>query len=141
VNRGANMNKNTYRLLEMIKPNYISPTQVKKMIDAKYRRGNFNIKNEDEIKKLYEMAENVFNSMDDLLDSMKTVSANDYDSVLANKLYEISSNVGQDQLQNIVDENMKIEEKILKKKMKTYLGNVVVRVKMKLKVQQKVVLI
>jgi hypothetical protein len=37
VTRGANMNK--YRLLEMIKPNYVTPEQVKKMIDDKYRLG------------------------------------------------------------------------------------------------------
>jgi hypothetical protein len=54
VERGANM-KDVYRLPEMIKPNYITQAQVKKMIDDKYRRGNFNIKTEDEIKKLYEV--------------------------------------------------------------------------------------
>jgi hypothetical protein len=44
--------KKFVRLLEMIKPNYVTPAQVKKMIDDKYRRGNFNIKSEDEIKKI-----------------------------------------------------------------------------------------
>jgi hypothetical protein len=62
---------------------------------------------------LYEVAENVFNNMEDPLDSMKTVSAKDYDRGLANKLYEISNNVGQEQLNSIIHENMKIEEKIL----------------------------
>jgi hypothetical protein len=52
VNRGANMNKDMYRLLEMIKPNYVTPEQVKKMIDDKYRRENFNIKSDEDIKKL-----------------------------------------------------------------------------------------
>jgi hypothetical protein len=65
VNRGANMDKNKYRLPEMIKPNYVTPDQVKKMIDAKYRWGEFNIKSDEEIKKLYEVTENVFNNMED----------------------------------------------------------------------------
>jgi hypothetical protein len=51
VKRGANMDKNKYRVPEMIKPNYVTPEQLKKMIDAKYRRGDFNIKSEDEINK------------------------------------------------------------------------------------------
>jgi hypothetical protein len=113
VNRGQNMNKNTYRLPEMIKPNYVTPADVKKMIDAKYRKGSFNIKSNEELKRLYEVAENVFNNMEDPQNSLKTVSAKDYDRVLANKLYEISNNVGPQQVQSIVDENMKIEEKIL----------------------------
>jgi hypothetical protein len=59
------MNKDMYRLLEMIKPNYVTPAQVKKMIDDKYKRGSFNIKSEEDIKKLYEVTENVFNHMED----------------------------------------------------------------------------
>jgi hypothetical protein len=106
VKRGANMNK--YRVPEMIKPNYVTPAQVKKMIDAKYRRGNFNIKSEEDIKKLYEVGENVFNNMEDPQDSMKIVSGN-YDQHLTNKLYEISSNVGPQQLQSIVADNIKTE--------------------------------
>jgi hypothetical protein len=112
VNRGANMNENTYRLPEIIKPNYVTPQQVRKMIDDKYRRGSFNIKSEDKIKKLYEVAENVFKNMEDPLDSMKTISAKDYDLVFANKLYKISSNINQQQLNSIINNNMKIEEKI-----------------------------
>jgi hypothetical protein len=103
------MDKNKFRLPEMIKPNYVTPADVKKMIDAKYRRGDFNIKSEDEIKKLYEVAENVFNNMEDPQDSMKIVSAKDYNRTLANKLYEISSNVSPLQLQSIVNDNIKIE--------------------------------
>jgi hypothetical protein len=103
------MDKNKFRLLEIIKPNYVTPEQVRKMIDAKYRWGEFNIKSEDELKKLYEVTENVFNNEEDPQNSMKTVSAKDYDRVLANKLYEISSNVGQEQLQNIINDNIKID--------------------------------
>jgi hypothetical protein len=33
------MNKDMYRLPEMIKPNYVIPDQVKKMIDDKYSGG------------------------------------------------------------------------------------------------------
>jgi hypothetical protein len=109
VNRGANMNKDMYRLPEMIKPNYVTPEQVKRMIDDKYRRGQFNIKSEDEIKKLYEVTENVFNHMEDPEDVFKTVSAKDYNRNLTNKLYEISNNVGPQQLQNIIGDNIKIE--------------------------------
>jgi hypothetical protein len=103
------MNKNVYRLPEMIKPNYVTPAQVKKMIDDKYRRGSFNIKSEDEIKKLYEVAENGFNNMEDSQDSLKTVNAQTYDRNLTNKLYEISTNVGPQQLQSIINDNIKIE--------------------------------
>jgi hypothetical protein len=97
-----------YSVPEMIKPNYVTPEQVKKMIDAKYKRGDFNIKSEEDIKKLYEVAENVFNNMEDPKNSMNTVSGN-YDCVLTNKLYEISSNVGLQQLQSIVADNIKTE--------------------------------
>jgi hypothetical protein len=92
----------------MIKPNYVTPAQVKKMIDDKYRRGNFNIKSDEDIKKLYEVTENVFNHMEDPRNSLKTVSARNYDRNLTDKLYDISNNVGPQQLQNIIDENIKI---------------------------------
>jgi hypothetical protein len=108
VNRGANMNKDMYRLPEMIKPNYVTPTE-KKMIDDKYRRGEFNIKSDEEIKKLYEVTENVFNHMEDPQDSLNTVSARTYNRNLPKKLYEISNNVDPQQYQNIVAENIKIE--------------------------------
>jgi hypothetical protein len=49
VKRGANMEK--YRIPEMIKPNYVTPADVKKMIYAKYKRGNFNIKSEEDLNK------------------------------------------------------------------------------------------
>jgi hypothetical protein len=93
VDRGANM-KDVYRLPEMIKSNYVTPEQVKKMIDAKYRRGSFNIKSDKDIKKLYEVTENVFNHMEDPKNSLNTVSAQTYDRNLTDKLYEISSNDG-----------------------------------------------
>jgi hypothetical protein len=110
MQRGANMDKNKYRLPEMIKPNYVTPAQVKKMIDAKYRRGEFNIKSEHNIKKLCEVTKNVFNNMEDPQNSLQTVSAANYDRVFANKLYEISSNVSPQQLQNIISDNIKIED-------------------------------
>jgi hypothetical protein len=109
VNRRGNMNKNTYRLPEKIKTNNITPADVKKMIDAKYRWGSFNIKSEDDLKKLYEVAENVFNNMEDSQDSKKTVSASNYDCVLTNKLYDISSNVNSQQLNSIINDNIKTE--------------------------------
>jgi hypothetical protein len=109
VTRGANMNKNMFSLPEMIKSNYLTPEQVKKMIDDKYRRGDFNIKSEEDIKKLYEVAENVFNHMEDPKNSFNTVSAQTNDRNLTDKLYEISSNVGPLQLQNIINDNIKIE--------------------------------
>jgi hypothetical protein len=90
VKRGANMNK--YSLPEMIKPNYVSFDVVKKMIDNKYKWGKFNIKSKEELKKLYEVAENLFNNMEDPKDAMKTVNAN-YNRSLDDKLYEISNNI------------------------------------------------
>jgi hypothetical protein len=54
------------------------------MINDKYRRGDFNIKSEDEIRRLYEVAENVFNNMEDPHDSLNTVSAQTYDRNLSN---------------------------------------------------------
>jgi hypothetical protein len=96
----------------MIKPNYVSQTDVKKMIDDKYRRGDFNIKSEEDLKKLYEVTENVFNHMEDPEDAIKTVSARNYDRNLTKKLYEISNNVGPQQLQNIVADNIKIENEM-----------------------------
>jgi hypothetical protein len=107
VQRGANMKK--HRLAEMIKPNYVTQEQVKKMIDDKYRQGNFNIKSEEEIKKLYEVGENVFNNMEDPQNSLNTVSAKDYNRVLVKKLYEISSNVSAEQLNSIINDNIKTE--------------------------------
>jgi hypothetical protein len=43
---------------------------------------------------------------------LKTVSARTYDRNLTDKLYDISKNVGQQQLQNIIDENIKIEDEM-----------------------------
>jgi hypothetical protein len=91
VQRGANMKK--YRLPKMIKPNYVTPQQVKKMIDDKYRRGNFNINSDEEIKKLYKVAENIFNNMEDPQDSMKTVSAKTYDRSLTDTKTEENQNL------------------------------------------------
>jgi hypothetical protein len=68
VKRGANMNK--YILPEMIKPNYVNMADVREMIDKKYKQGNFNIKSKEELKKLYEVAENVFNNMEDLQNAL-----------------------------------------------------------------------
>jgi hypothetical protein len=109
VNRGGNMNKDVYRVPEMIMPNYVKPDEVKKMIDDKYKRGDFNIKTEVDLKKLYEVTENVFNHMEDPRDSLKTVSARNYDRNLTKKLYEISNNVGPQQLNSIINDNIKIE--------------------------------
>jgi hypothetical protein len=83
------------------------------MIDAKYRQGSFNTKSKEELKKLYEVAENVFNNMEDPEDSLKTVNAQNYDRVLENKLYEISNNVSPQQLQSIISENIKTENQNL----------------------------
>jgi hypothetical protein len=80
------------------------------MIDDKYRPGNFNINSEEEIKKLYGVAENVFNNMEDPQDSMNTVSAQTYDRSLTDKLYDIANNLSAEQLNSIIDENIKIEE-------------------------------
>jgi hypothetical protein len=50
--------------------------------------------------------------MEDPKNTFKTVSAKDYDRVFTDKLYEISSNVGPQQLNSIINDNMNIEEKI-----------------------------
>jgi hypothetical protein len=47
--------------------------------------------------------------MEDPKNSLQTVSAQTYDRNLTDKLYEISSNVNPLQLQNIIDDNIKIE--------------------------------
>jgi hypothetical protein len=47
--------------------------------------------------------------MEDPEDSMKTVSAKDYNRTLPKKLYEISSDVSADQLNSIINDNIKIE--------------------------------
>jgi hypothetical protein len=90
VNRGANMKR--YRLLEMIKPDYVKLEDVRKMIDNKYKRGNFNIKSQEELDKLCQVAANVFHNIKNLKNVMKMVAA-DYTRSLNDKLYEISSNV------------------------------------------------
>jgi hypothetical protein len=47
--------------------------------------------------------------MEDPQDWLNTVSAANYDRKLTNKLYEISSNIGALQLQDIISDNIKIE--------------------------------
>jgi hypothetical protein len=47
--------------------------------------------------------------MGDPKDSLNIVSARTYDRNLTDKLYDISNNVSPQQLQNIIDENIKIE--------------------------------
>jgi hypothetical protein len=50
--------------------------------------------------------------MEDPGDAFKTVSARNYNRNLTKKLYEISNNVGEQQLQNIVADNIKIENEM-----------------------------
>jgi hypothetical protein len=47
--------------------------------------------------------------MEDPQNSMNAVSAQTYDRNLTNKLYEISNNVSQQHLQNIINDNIKTE--------------------------------
>jgi hypothetical protein len=86
VGRGQNMNKNYYRMPEMIDRNYVSKDRVKQMIYDKYKKGNFNIKSPAEMEKLVEVAESVFNNMEDPSGSLDTVGA-DNTRNFSNKLY------------------------------------------------------
>jgi hypothetical protein len=115
VKRGGNMQK--YRLPEMIKANYVTPEDAKKMIDAKYRGGDFNIKSEDEINKLYEVAQNVINNMEDPENALQTISA-DKAGDFSKKLYNIASNVTSTAYQNILNENNDVEDELGEVKMK-----------------------
>jgi hypothetical protein len=110
VERGANMKG--YRLPEMIKSNYVTLDQVKEMINDKYKRGDFSIKSKEDLEKLYEVTENVFNHMEDPNDSLNTVSASNYNRDLTKRLYDIANNVSPQQYQNIVNQNVKIEDEM-----------------------------
>jgi hypothetical protein len=75
VNRGANMNADRYRMPEMIDRNYVSAARVKEMIDQKYKKGDFYVKSIPELTKLYQVAQNVINNMEDPEDAYNTISA------------------------------------------------------------------
>jgi hypothetical protein len=92
---GANMKDKTYRLLEMIVPNYLSLMRVEDMIDKKHKKGDFYIKSIPELINLYDVVTNVFNSLEDPENVLKTVSA-DTTRNFSKKLYDIANNVTTD---------------------------------------------
>jgi hypothetical protein len=59
------LSKFVNRMPEMIIPSYISKDKVRQMIYNKCKKGNFNIKSPEEMQKLIEVSENVFNNMED----------------------------------------------------------------------------
>jgi hypothetical protein len=111
VGRGQNMNKDYYRMPEMIDRNYVSKERVKQMIYDKYKKGNFNIKSPAEMEKLVEVAESVFNNMEDPGGSLNTVSA-DTTSNFSNKLYQIANDVSAAEYAKIKSRNRATENAI-----------------------------
>jgi hypothetical protein len=111
VNRGLNMKDGKYRMPEMIIPNYVSKDKVKQMIYNKYKKGNFNIKSPEEIEKLVEVSENVFNNMEDPRGSLSTITS-DTSPDVSKKLYEITNNVTSDQYKAILRQNRVAENAI-----------------------------
>jgi hypothetical protein len=92
VGRGANMNKDTYRIPEMIDRNYVSANRVKQKINNKYKKGEFYVKSILELNKLYEVAQNVINNMEDPENALQTIKS-DTTRYFSKKLYDIASNV------------------------------------------------
>jgi hypothetical protein len=74
----------------MIKLGYVKLVDVKMMIDKMYKQNIFNIKREAEMKKLYEVAENAFNKMEDPQNALLTLSQNNV-RTLTCKLYTKST--------------------------------------------------
>jgi hypothetical protein len=111
VGRGANMMDSKYRMPEMIVPNYASKEKVKQMIYNKYKKGNFNIKSPQEMEKLVEVSENVFNNMEDPRGSLSTITS-DTTPDFSKKLYEITNNVTPDQYKAILRQNRAVENAI-----------------------------
>jgi hypothetical protein len=111
VDRGLNMNENKYRFPEMVVANYVSKNKVRQMINNKYKKGNFNIKSPAEMEKLVEVAENVFNNMEDPGGALNTVTA-DRTRDFSKKLYDIANNVTPDQYKAILKQNRAAESAI-----------------------------
>jgi hypothetical protein len=111
VGRGLNMNDKKYRIPEMIVPNYVSKEKVKQMIYDKYKKGNFNIKSPEEMEKLVEVSENVFNNMEDPAGSLSTMTS-DRSPDFSKKLYEIANDVTPAKYAEILKQNRTIENAI-----------------------------
>jgi hypothetical protein len=111
VGRGANMNKDTYRIPEMIDGNYVCTARVKDMIDQKYKKGQFYIKSIPELNKLYEVAQNVINNMEDPNNALETIKS-DTTRDFSKKLYNIASTVTPAAYENILKENYDVEEEL-----------------------------
>jgi hypothetical protein len=111
VGRGANMNKDTYRIPEMIDRNYVSTARVKDMIDNKYKKGDFYVKSIPELNKLYNVVQNVINNMEDPENAFQIIKA-DTTLDFSKKLYNIANNVTPTAHQNILNENYDVEEEL-----------------------------
>jgi hypothetical protein len=109
VGRRANMNKDTYRIPEMIDRNYVFAARVKDMIDQKYKKGQFYIKSIPELNKLYDVAQNVIKNMEDPENALQTIKA-DTTRDFSKKLYNIASTVTPAAYENILKENYDVEE-------------------------------
>jgi hypothetical protein len=105
------MNKDRYRMPEMIDRNYVSKDRVKQMIYDKHKKGNFNIKSPQEMEKLVEVSENVFNNMEDPRGTLSTITS-DTSPDFTKKLYEITNNVTSDQYNAILKQNRADENAI-----------------------------
>jgi hypothetical protein len=111
VDRGANMNKDMYRIPEMIDRSYVSYDRVKNMIDQKYKKGDFYIKSIPELNKLYDIAQNVINNMEVPDNAFQTIKA-DKTRDFSKKLYNIASTVTPAAYENILKENYDVEEQL-----------------------------
>jgi hypothetical protein len=111
VKRGGNMNKDMYRVPEMIDRSYVSYDRVKDLIDKKYKKGDFYVKSIPELNKLYEVAQNVINNMEDPENAFETIKA-DTTRDFSKKLYNIASTVTPTAYQNILNENYDVEEEL-----------------------------
>jgi hypothetical protein len=111
VNRGGNMNKDMYRIPEMIDRSYVSYDRVKDMIDKKYKKGDFYVKSIPELNKLYDVAQNVINNMEDPENAFQTIKA-DTTRDFSTKLYNIASTVTPAAYENILKENYDVEDEL-----------------------------
>jgi hypothetical protein len=105
------MNKDRYRVPEMIDRNYVSAARVRDMIDKKYKKGDFYVKTIPKLNKLSEVAQNVINNMEDPKDAYKTISA-DKTRVFSKKLYEIPNDVTPGKHAEILKQNRAVENAI-----------------------------
>jgi hypothetical protein len=105
------MKEGKYRIPEMIDRNYVSYDRLNDMIDKKYKNGQFYIKSIPELNKLFNVAQNVINNMEDPNNAFETIKS-DTTRDFSKKLYNIASNVSPAAYQKILNENNEVEEEL-----------------------------